>query len=189
MHVKNIKKIIAIAAIAVIVIIIWGIFVKKEEVMDNIETGEEKSVENIDIFKDYYDKAKEKVNSLTLEEKIGQLFLVRYPNENANDILKEYKFAGYLFFEKDFKEKTQEQVKKEIEELQKNANIPLFIAADEEGGKVVRVSSNQNLANEEFKSASELYNIGGFEKIKEDTIEKSKVLYNLRNKFKFSTCC
>ena len=30
------------------------------------------------IFKDYYKKAKDKVNDMTTEEKVGQLFLVRY---------------------------------------------------------------------------------------------------------------
>lgn len=41
------------------------------------------------------------------------------------------------------------------------------------------MSSNPNLASEKFKSSSELYSIGGFDKIRNDTLEKSKVLSNL----------
>lgn len=66
-----------------------------------------------------------------------------------------------------------------MDELQKVANIPILTAVDEEGGKVVRISSNSNLVKEKFKSPMELYNVGGFENIKQDTIEKSNLLRNL----------
>ena len=66
-----------------------------------------------------------------------------------------------------------------IKEVQEVSKIPLLTAVDEEGGKVVRISSNKNLVEEPFKSSKELYKEGGFERIKEDTIEKSKVLNNL----------
>ena len=66
-----------------------------------------------------------------------------------------------------------------INNLQKNANIPLLTAVDEEGGTVVRVSSNPLLANAKFRSPQELYNTGGLNLIKEDTIQKSKLLNDL----------
>ena len=58
-------------------------------------------------------------------------------------------------------------------------NIPLLTAVDEEGGNVVRVSSNPNLASSPFLSPRQLYQSGGFDLIKEDTIKKSKLLNNL----------
>lgn len=131
------------------------------------------------IFSDYYTMAYNKLKQLSLDEKIGQLFLVRYPDNNAIEALKKYHFSGFVFFEKDFKDKTKAEVQNMINQLQKNSTIPLLTAVDEEGGKVVRVSSNSNLVNEKFKSSQELYSIGGFETIKEDTINKSKILYNL----------
>lgn len=131
------------------------------------------------IFKSYYILAYDKLSKLTLDEKIGQLLLVRYPDNHAIEDLKKYKFAGFVFFEKDFKNKTVSEVKNMINSLQKSANIPLFTAVDEEGGKVVRVSSNPNLANNKFKSSQDLYNLGGFDQITNDTIEKSKVLNGL----------
>lgn len=131
------------------------------------------------IFSNYYVLANNKLKTLSLYEKIGQLFLVRYPNSNALDILKKYNLGGYVFFEKDFRGKSKLEVKNMIKELQNSANIPILTAVDEEGGKVVRVSSNSNLRNEKFKSSSELYGLGGFNLIKQDTIEKSQFLNEL----------
>lgn len=146
---------------------------KQEEFIENNQK------EVYDIFENYHDEANKRLESMTIDEKIGQIFLVRYPEEKKYEVLEQYKIGGYLFFEKDFREKSSEDIKIEIENLQKISEIPLLIAVDEEGGKVVRVSSNQNLVQERFKSPSELYNLGGFEKIKEDTIEKSTILYDL----------
>lgn len=131
------------------------------------------------IFSDYYILAYNKLKTLSLDEKIGQLFLVRYPDNNAIEALKKYKFGGYLFFEKDFKNKTKNEVINMTKNVQSASKIPLLTAVDEEGGKVVRVSSNPNLAKEKFKSPSELYDLGGFNKIKDDTIEKSNLLNSL----------
>lgn len=61
----------------------------------------------------------------------------------------------------------------------KVSNIPLITAVDEEGGKVVRISSNDKIYFEKFKSPRELYLDGGFDKIKEDTILKSNLLNEL----------
>lgn len=131
------------------------------------------------IFSNFYILANNKLNELTLDEKIGQLLLVRYPDNNQIEELQKYKFGGYLFFEKDFRDKTSQEVKTMMKNLQKAANIPILTATDEEGGRVVRVSSNPNLATEKFKSPSELYNNGGLEAIKNDTLKKSEVLNNI----------
>ncbi len=143
------------------------------------ESGIPASFQDNGIFKDYYQLAYSKLKTLSLDEKIGQLLLVRYPDSNQIEELKKYGFGGFVFFEKDFKDKTEQEVKEMINTLQKNSKIPLLTAVDEEGGKVVRVSSNPNLVKEKFKSPSELYDLGGFEKIKEDTLNKSEILNNL----------
>ena len=93
--------------------------------------------------------------------------------------MKEYNFSGFVFFEKDFTNKTKSEVIDMINELQDNSKIPLLTAVDEEGGKVVRISSNPNLRSEKFKSSKELYNEGGFDLIKKDTKEKSNLLKSL----------
>lgn len=147
--------------------------------MDDDVITNRSSFSGNDLFANFYTLASNKLKKMTLDEKIGQTLLIRYPDTNQLEALKKYHFAGFVFFEKDFKDKSKKEVKDMINLLQKNANISLLTAVDEEGGKVVRVSSNQNLAPEKFLSPSELYNDGGFVRIKEDTINKSKILYDL----------
>lgn len=131
------------------------------------------------IFSKFYTLAYNQVKNMTLEEKIAQILLVRYPSTNGVNILKQYQFAGYIFFERDFTNKTKEEVIKMIKDLQEVASIPILTAVDEEGGTVVRISSNPNLASDRFLSPSALYQSGGFPKIKEDTIAKSTLLESL----------
>lgn len=131
------------------------------------------------IFKKYYSKVNKKINKMTIDEKISQILLVRYPDNNQLEILKKNQFGGYIFFARDFKDKTKKEVRKMMDSLQKNSKIPLLIAVDEEGGIVVRVSSNPNIRSERFKSSRELYELGGLSKIKEDTIEKNGLLKEL----------
>lgn len=137
-----------------------------------------KSLDN-GLFKDYYEKAYQKLEKMSLDEKIGQILLVRYPDNNQKEIVEKYQFGGYLFFGKDFKDKTKDEVIKMIDDSNSVSKIPLLTAVDEEGGIVVRVSSNKNLRSERFLSSSELYKNGGFDRIKADTIEKSNLLKSL----------
>ena len=137
-----------------------------------------KSLDN-GLFKDYYEKAYQKLEKMSLDEKIGQILLVRYPDNNQKEIVGKYQFGGYLFFGKDFKDKTKDEVIKMIDDSNSVSKIPLLTAVDEEGGIVVRVSSNKNLRSERFLSSSELYKNGGFDRIKADTIEKSNLLKSL----------
>lgn len=148
-----------------------------EEVFD--DNGIPTSYLDNGIFKDYYILAYNKLKTLSLEEKIAQLLLVRYPDTNQKEQLQKYQFSGYVFFERDFRNKNEKEVQKMMSDLQKVSKVPILTAVDEEGGKVVRISSNSNLVKEPFKSSSELYKIGGLDKIKEDTINKSVILHEL----------
>ncbi len=151
--------------------------IKEEEPKDDI------SPDWLDdgIFSDYYTLAYNKLKEMTMDEKISQLLLVRYPESDSEAIriMKEYQFGGYVLFARDFKDKTEQEVKTMLENVQKNAKIPALTAVDEEGGTVVRASSNSKLRNAKFKSPSALYKEGGLDLIKKDTIEKSEFLNNL----------
>lgn len=127
----------------------------------------------------YAEIAEEKLKELTEDEIIAQLFLVGTHTTSDLEELKQKQFGGYLFFADFFKDKTESQIQGEIKEFNASSKIPLLIAADEEGGRVVRVSSNNKLINEPFKYSSEIYQNEGFEGIKKDTINKSKFLSNL----------
>lgn len=130
------------------------------------------------IFTKYYNNAYEKLESMSLDEKLGQIFLVRY-GQNAINNVQNYKFGGYIFFEKDFKGKTKQQTIDMINEVQVASKIPLIIAVDEEGGTVVRISNNRNLTSSKFRSPRELYLEGEFDAIRQDTVEKSRILNEL----------
>ena len=160
---------------------------KNKEVQDIEIINYEITKENINykdwhdkgIFNEYYIKAYQTLETLSLDEKISQLLLVRVPKDDASEILEQYSFGGYLFFERDFKNKTKDEVTSMIRSFQNVSKVPLLTAIDEEGGKVSRISSNKNLVSEPFKSPQELYKLGGFDLIKNDTINKSKILREL----------
>ena len=135
--------------------------------------------ENKSLFYEFEEEAIVLLDNMTIEEKIGQMFLTRCPeNENLNLYLS-MKPGGFIMFGRDFYEKTKEEIMENISYYQDNCNIPMIIGVDEEGGTVVRVSSNPNLTDEPFKSPQELFNIGGYEEIKKETKEKSKLLKSL----------
>lgn len=135
--------------------------------------------EDTDLFHEYKKEAAEILDTMTLEEKIGQMFLVRCPAEEQLDLYLSMKPGGFILFGRDFAEKTREQVINDISYYQNSSDIPMIIGVDEEGGTVVRVSSNSLLAEERFKSPQELYAIGGHEEIIRDTKEKSELLLSL----------
>ena len=90
------------------------------------------------------------LSSMTLEEKVGQLFFVRCPAENAVEDVSTYHLGGYILFGRDIKDSagdwlTEEQFIQILQSYQDAAAIPLLIGVDEEGGTVARVSRNPNL--------------------------------------------
>ena len=188
---RQYKNILIISLIiSIILVLLIGISIKlllkNNEITKKIQQQEENIIQsskneedNKEIFSGYYEKANEKLQTLSLDEKIAQLFIIGTSTNSNLGELKKYQFGGYLFFNDFFENKTEEEVKNEISGFQKTSKIPLLIAVDEEGGKVVRVSNHIKLLKEPFKSSSELYKAGGFENIKQDTINKSKFLSNL----------
>ena len=90
------------------------------------------------------------LDEMTVEEKVGQLLFVRCPEQEYTDEVMSYSPGGILMFGRDFEGLTKDEVTDKIQSLQSMSKIPLIIGADEEGGTVVRVSSNPNLAPEKF---------------------------------------
>ena len=116
------------------------------------------------------------LSSMTPEEKVGQLFFVRVPAENAVEDVAAYHLGGYILFGRDTKNKTANELIQTIQSYQDTADIPLLIGVDEEGGSVVRVSSNPHIRSEKFASPQRLFSLGGLEKIVENTREKDLLL-------------
>lgn len=116
------------------------------------------------------------LSSMTLEEKVGQLFFVRCPAEDAVEDISTYHLGGYILFGRDTKDKTANELIQTIQSYQDASVISLLIGVDEEGGTVVRVSSNPHLRSEKFASPQRLWALGGMERILEDTREKDVLL-------------
>lgn len=116
---------------------------------------------------------------MTIDEKVGQMFIVRVPTENAVEDVNTYHIGGYIMFGRDFTGKTKEQIVQTINGWQANAKIPLLIGVDEEGGIVNRVSTNRNLRAVPFWSPQALYAEGGFDLIRSDAKEKAELLHSL----------
>lgn len=136
---------------------------------DNLDTNEPEKT----------DKITKMLDSMSVEEKVGQMFMVRVPKENADKRVSEYHLGGYIMFGRDFDNKTKEEVINNIASWQSAADIPMLIGVDEEGGTVNRISTNTEFRSEPFKSSQELYAEGGFDLIYEDTITKANFLKEL----------
>lgn len=86
-----------------------------------------------------------KFSELTLEEKIGQLFVVGFNEDHysskIDELIKKYKFGNIILFKRNIKsmESLFELNKKIQEVMLKTLDIPAFIAIDQEGGMVTRL--------------------------------------------------
>ena len=119
------------------------------------------------------------LSSLSLAEKVGQLFFVRCPADSAAEDVETYHLGGYILFGRDTQDKTANELVQTIQRYQDAAGIPLLIGVDEEGGTVVRVSSNPHLRASKFKSPQKLYAAGGMEAVTADAHEKDALLHAL----------
>lgn len=108
------------------------------------------------VFKDYYVDAYRKLNTLSLDEKIGQLIVAHHSNK-ATDAITNYNIGGFTYFEADFTGKTEAGVKSMIANEQAASKIPLITAVDEEGGRVVRISPNTSLIADELTKYPNLF--------------------------------
>ena len=129
------------------------------------------------------------LSSMSLEEKVGQMFLARCPETNAASDASSYHLGGYVLFARDFENKTQDQVISNIQSYQDAVSIPMFIATDEEGGTVNRVSLNPALRPYPFWSPQELYAEGGLDLIHSDAVDKSILLKNLGINLNLAPVC
>ncbi len=116
------------------------------------------------------------MSQMTLEEKVGQLFFVRCPEDHALEDVSTYHLGGYLFFGRDFKDRTANDVIQTIAAYQDAAGVPLLTGVDEEGGTVVRISSNPHLRSAKFPSPQKLWADGGMDAIVRNTTEKDRLL-------------
>ena len=142
----------------------------------NTEKNEDVSNE---LFAQYYETAEKIMQDMSIEEKVGQMFLVRYPDSGVIEQIKNETPGGYILFGKDFDNETKESILEELTEEQEASKIGLIFGVDEEGGTVVRVSSHKAFRNSKFKSPQEIWKQGQLPAILEDSKEKSELLKSI----------
>ena len=125
------------------------------------------------------DPVREILEAMTLEEKVGQLFLARCRKETALDDIRQYQFGGLVLFGRDFDDETLGSMQKRLKAYRGAGNIPLLLAVDEEGGTVVRISSHPVFRGEPFPSPRQAFQSGGMELALSLESEKAYLLHTL----------
>lgn len=150
--------------------------IKEEEPGDNTgnETGEDTDTKEEDTLETndtavITGLAGDILKNMTLEEKVGQLFIVnlellddskgnyyefRHLTKKMAENIKKYNVGGVCFFSRNIE--TREQTAKLIEKLQIKSKFPMFISVDEEGGQVARIAGNDNMKTTKFPTMEEV---------------------------------
>ncbi len=126
--------------------------------------------------------SKSYLDNMTLEEKIGQMFIVcpeaLNVSENAEtaqavdtvtevmrENLEKFPVGGIAVFGKNIT--GAEQLPRFISDLQSNSKYPLFIAVDEEGGRVARIANSDFFNVASYKSMEDIGKSGDASKAEE----------------------
>ncbi|MDD6263696.1 MAG: glycoside hydrolase family 3 N-terminal domain-containing protein [bacterium] len=175
------KKVL-IVVLGVMVVGLLGFVFTNNGKVDNKSNKDIKVNKNIngnELFSKEYESAQVKLDNMSLEEKVGQLFLVRYDKNMALSWINDYYAGGYILFAKDFDNHTKESIKEELSSLNKNSKIPMVFAVDEEGGYVTRVSRYKAFRDEKFPSPRDVYDSLGVEGLESIEKEKGELLLSL----------
>ena len=182
------KKIIYILPVIIIIVVLVLMNTNKNNSNKNVSKNyeqekieEEQSDTTIknDLFSEYYEQAENLLQTMTLEEKVGQMFLARFPENNVIEEIRNYNPCGYILFGRDFKNETKSSILKKLENCQNESKIKLVLGVDEEGGSVVRVSSYSAFRSNKFLSPQQLWEKGQLTAILEDSTEKSNLLKSI----------
>lgn len=143
------------------------------------QTSQTSHLEDNELFAEYYEQAEKLMENMTIEEKVGQMFLARYPENNVIQEIKEQNPGGYILFGRDFEKETKDSILKELTQCQDASKIKLALGVDEEGGTVVRVSNNKTFRNTKFLSPQQIWAQGQLGAILKDSTEKSTLLKSI----------
>lgn len=120
-----------------------------------------------------------KIQNLSIEEKVGQMLMVGMDTPNIidkiDDLILKYKVGGILLYKKNYKNyKEMIELINYIKKLNSVNKIPLFIAIDQEGGRVNRMPKD-------FKNLPSAYSLT--QKKEEDFVSQAgEITANMLNK-------
>lgn len=181
---KNLA-LLSIVAFLLIMLIVISISLSVNNNMPNTNISEEQNnaisnvVENNELFSGFYEHAENLLQGMTLQEKVSQMFLVRFHEAEAIEEITNYGPGGYILFENDFKDESKDSISQKLQECQNASKIKLILGVDEEGGTVVRVSKFKAFRQSKFLSPQNIFKSGGLPAILEDSTEKSNLLKSI----------
>lgn len=141
--------------------------IKKYEPTSEEDKEQEKMV-SID-WEDALGLAADYLKNMTLEEKVGQIFVVnleqldrrkgdyyefRKFTKAMEESIEKYHVGGVILFSRNISKR--KQTKALTSALASAGRTPLFISVDEEGGRVSRIASNKKMKTTLFPSAEEI---------------------------------
>lgn len=125
------------------------------------------------------DPVRQMISDMSLEQRVGQLFLARYNADTAAADIRQYHLGGLVLFGSDFENQTPDSMCQTIAAYQNSAEKPLLIAVDEEGGDVTRISQFPAFRDRRFSSLRKRYDQGGLEGVLAEEEEKCRLLSDL----------
>ena len=125
------------------------------------------------------DPVRQMISDMSLEQRVGQLFLARCNAETAIQDIQQYHLGGLVLFGEDFENQSMESMRQTIAGYQAAAEKPLLIAVDEEGGDVTRISRFSAFREKRFSSLRKRYDAGGLGAVLTEEEEKCRLLSDL----------
>lgn len=125
------------------------------------------------------DPVRQMISDMSLEQRVGQLFLARCSADTAVEDVQKYHLGGLVLFGDDFEGQTPDSMRQAIAAYQEAAEKPLLIAVDEEGGDVTRISRFPAFRDRRFCSLRKCYDRGGLEAVLTEEEEKCRLLSDL----------
>lgn len=116
------------------------------------------------------------LSKMSLEEKLSQMMVLTNPKDITEEQVARCQPGGIIYFSIDFNGKTVEQVAEKTRRLQDQANCPMFVGVDEEGGQVSRTSGMRGENIPRFQGARMLWKERNVETVKSDTKDKAEFL-------------
>lgn len=125
------------------------------------------------------DPVRQMISDMSLEQRVGQLFLARCNADTAPADIRQYHLGGLVLFGSDFENQTPDSMRRTVAAYQEAAEKPLLIAVDEEGGDVTRISQFPAFRDRRFSSLRKRYELGGLEGVLAEEEEKCRLLSDL----------
>lgn len=125
------------------------------------------------------DPVRRMISDMSLEQRVGQLFLARCSADTAVEDVQKYHLGGLVLFGDDFENQGPDSMRQTIADYQAAAEQPLLIAVDEEGGGVTRISRFPAFREKRFSSLRKRYEQGGLEAVLTEEEAKCRLLSDL----------